>query len=229
MAVHLYTWDVISHDADNITSDHAHHVLCKFRRTASVSQQSLDLTDGRRFNWWGYLAGHYRGRDIVGHGVTKFELRFLQPDDPKTKQRPLDFIVHRMGMKDPFTHVRLHPHNYACECTLGRPSPKEAVPVYGYLREWVGVSIPAIADGVPSPVGLNWKLGRNSASDFICQLNILCTDWILDLTDERLFLWRRYLRSSRLFQVGASKLLQGAAGPRGEGGRWVDLEPRASP
>ena len=100
---------------------------------------------------------------------------------------------------------------------------------FGYLDEWVDKYIPGFSDGVPSPVGRAWVVGWNSASDFICKLNREETVWFKDLTDERFFSWRKYLPGNGLFQAGTSQLLQGAAGPRGEGGRWVDLEPRASP
>ena len=223
-----WTWDVMSHNRDNITSDRAHAVLCKYQK--SFTKQSLDLTNGRLFDWWGYLTGHPRGRDIVGSGVTKFELRFLRPGDP-AKQPLLYFIVHRCGWElgDTFTHVRLRPQNYACECTLGPPSPKEPVVEFGYLHEWVDKYVPGFADGVPSPVGRAWVVGWSSASDFIRKLNREERVWFKDLTDELSFSWRQYLSGNRLFKAGASQLLQGNAGPRGEGGRWVDLEPRASP
>ena len=73
--------------------------------------QSLDLTDGYHFDWWGYLANHPDGQKVVGQGVTKFELMFLEAVDPNHKQRRLDFIVTRVTTEDdPLPHVRLHPH-----------------------------------------------------------------------------------------------------------------------
>ena len=60
---HVYTWDEISSTRVYVTSGDAHKVLADFRQTASgergadgtvaVVEPALDLTDGRRFNWWG--------------------------------------------------------------------------------------------------------------------------------------------------------------------------------
>ena len=66
-----WTWGVMSHNRDNITSDRAHAVLCENQKC--LKQQSFDLTDGRLLDWWGYLTGHPRSRDIVGNYSDSYE------------------------------------------------------------------------------------------------------------------------------------------------------------
>ena len=100
-----------------------------------------------------------------------------------------------------------------------------------HVPEWLGASIPGIADGAPSPVGLTREgaehavprhdvVGRNRALAFIQKL--IEDKMFLDLTRGGAFNWSCYLRSSPTLQVGASKLLQGRRTP-GRGGRWVEL------
>ena len=232
----VYTWDEITATLVYVTSGDAHKVLADFRQEASgergadgtvaVNKPALDLTDDRRFNWWGYLAGHPEGQQVVGQGVVKFELRFLAALDPNTRQQRLDFIVHRTDIEE-FQHVRLHPHRNSIKHN-GAPSRKEAYPVFGVLSDWLGESIPVIADGAPSPVGLTREtaqhavpqqdvVGRNGALAFIQSLNEHDRDWFLDLTEGHRFHWPRYMRSSGQLQVGSSKLLQGRRTP-GRGG-----------
>ena len=69
---HVYTWDEIASTRVYVTSGDAHKVLADFRQEASgergadgtvaVNKPALDLTWDRRFNWWGYLAGHPEGQ-----------------------------------------------------------------------------------------------------------------------------------------------------------------------
>ena len=232
----VYTWEEMSRRGGDITSGHAHKVLAEFRVAASgehradgtmaVVEPALDLTVGDRFDWWGYLVRHPEGREIVGQGVTKFELRFLAAEDPNCRQQRLDFIVHRAAVEQ-FPHVRVHPHHSKIKHE-GKPSRHEAIPVFGFLPEWLGESIPGIADGAPSPVGLTREgaehavpqqdvVGRNGALMFIQNLNEHNRVWVLDLTRGDEFSWHRYLRSSEPLKVGASKLLQGRRTP-GRGG-----------
>ena len=145
------TWEQISSSAGEVTSGVAHKVLEEFRKFASgetradrtvvVRLPALDLTDGLRFDWWAYLKDHPEGERIVGRGVTKFELRFSAARDPITNQQRLDFIVHRRTAADQHPHVRLHPHRHKLKHN-GRVSRKEAIPVYGFLPEWLGESYP---------------------------------------------------------------------------------------
>ena len=236
------TWEQISSAPGEVTPVVAHRVLEEFRefasgdigpdRTVAVLVPAMDLTDGHRFDWWAYLKGHPEGKDIVGQGVTKFELRFLAARDPNTNQQRLDFIVHRRTAADQHPHVRLHPHRHKLKHN-GRLSRKEAFPVYGFLPEWLGESIPGIDDGADSPVGLTQDrakhavprhdiIGRNSALTFIEKLNSEERAWIVDLTRGDVFHWHRYLRSSSLLEVDAFTLLQGRR-TQVRGGRWVEF------
>ena len=237
---HVYTWENMVRETArkgvNITPGHANKFLAEFRVSATgpigadgtkaVVEPALDLTAGERFDWCSYLVCHPEGRDIVGQGVTKFELRFLEAVDHNYKQKHLDFIVHRTAVEQ-FPHVRAHPHRSKIK-HKGKPSRHEAIPVFGFLHEWLGLAIPGIADGAPSPVGLTREaaehavpqqdvVGRNGAMAFIQKLNEHNRDWVLDLTRGDEFPWLRYLLSSVQLKVGASKLLQGRRTP-GRGG-----------
>ena len=225
------TWnDIIARPTKgSVTSRAAHKVLDNFRSDASgpvvdvpggrqqVSvkddMQSLDLTDGYHFDWWGYLANHPDGQKVVGQGVTKFELMFLEAVDPNHKQRRLDFIVTRVTtVADPHRHVRLHPHENPITHN-GGPSRKEAFPVYGSLPEWLGQCVPGVNCGEPSPDGLTRDraehaapqqdvIGRNEAWEFIQKLNQDEEEWYwcVDLTDGAAFKWHRYLMSNLSFK-----------------------------
>lgn len=104
----------------------------------------------------------------------------------------------------------------------GRQRLRTALEPFPHLPEWHGKSIPGIADGAPSPVGLMREgaeqaaprhdvVGRNGALALIQKLNE--DKMVLDLTFGDVFDWPSYLRSSRPLQVGASKLLQGRGTP----------------
>jgi hypothetical protein len=227
----VWTWnDIIWHNRGGcVTSGAAHRVLENFRAEASGEvvvvpgarpqvfvkddKQSLDLTDGNHFDWWGYLANHPDGQKVVGQGVTKFELMFLEAVDPNHKQRRLDFIVTRVTtVADPHPHVRLHPHQKPIK-HKGAASRKEAFPVYGFLPEWLGRCVPGINCGAPSPDGLTRVraehaapqqdvIGRSEAWEFIQKLNQDEGEWYwcVDLTDGAAFKWHRYLMSNLSFK-----------------------------
>ena len=95
---HVYTWDEISATKVYVNSVDAHRVLSEFRE-ASKGERHPD----------GTVAFDLPALEVVGHGVTKFELRFLKYVDLLTGQHVLVYIVHRTPLGD-FPHVRLHPH-----------------------------------------------------------------------------------------------------------------------
>lgn len=240
MAAEVFTWDVIGQCRRVATSGAAHAMLAAFRQEATgdrlpdrkvgVTVEALDLTDGQRFDWQAYLAGHPEGREIVGGGVTKFELRFLAAIDPNHQQRRLDFIVHRVDLWQP--HVRLHPHTKSIKRTTGVSS-KEAIPVYGNLADWTGERIPWVnpgpGDGAALPVAVARQavearpvlmraqadtavprqdvIGRRRAYEFLQDLNRdRQRRWFVDLTnDAAQFPWHRYLQSAAPLQDDAPK------------------------
>ena len=100
-------------ELNNFRIDASGEVVPGGRQQVSVKDdmQSLDLTDGYHFDWWSYLANHPDSKKVVGQGVTKFELMFLEAVDPNHKQWRLEFIVTRVTTAaDPHPTVRLHPH-----------------------------------------------------------------------------------------------------------------------
>jgi hypothetical protein len=225
----VFLWSVINDDRHGeVTPETANEFLKSFRGRAtgpaghggilSVTEEAKDLTNRAEFNWFGYLRCHPEGQEIVGRGVTKFELRFLAPIDHNVKQRRLDFIVHRVAEEE-FPHVRLHPSKFPI-MRRGRDSRKEALPVYGFLEEWTGKSIPGIFDGqgftqgsAEHAVPRHDIIGRNEAWAFLDKMNNECGDRVfLELTDGQVFPWHRYVRSHEQFKVHASQ--QAAAGPK---------------
>ncbi len=178
---YLFTWEEVGFCRTVVTSGDAHKMLSTFRKeatgprladgTLSVIAESVDLTNRNRFEWHGYLAGHPHGREIVGKGVTKFELRFLAPIDHNQQQRRLDFIVHRRGEEHP--HVRLHPHGKPIK--RGGAKEKEALPIYGNLADWAGAVLPleswggGLGDGANSPVA-DGARGEGAHGDGIAAL-----------------------------------------------------------
>ena len=204
-----------------MTSLEAYTVLNNFRIDASGEvvpgdrlglvpvkddKKALDLTDGRHFEWWRYLASHPEGEKVVGQGVTKFELRFLSAVDPNDKQQRLDFIVTRETTEeDPCPHVRLNPHNHKIR-HIGRPLRKEALPVYGVLPWWLKkieyIPVASVTCGAPSPAGLTERtehaaprqdfIGEGEAWEFIQKLNREETVEFVDLTDGIEFRWQRW-------------------------------------
>ena len=64
-----------------------------------------DLTHDEGFDWKRYLSHHPQKELLIGTGVIKFEVRFLNGWDPNMKQHRCDFVVHR----NDGTHARLHP------------------------------------------------------------------------------------------------------------------------
>ena len=148
-----------------IHSKAANKYLKQFRAEASgqkphdskitpVIVEAKDLTDRAEFEWCSYIKTNFpekEGKQIVGKGVAKFELRFLEKIDPNVKQRRLDFIVHRIPADDDTgdfrnPHVRLHPSSVATKHN-GGPSRLEAFPCFGRLSDWTGETIPGISEG----------------------------------------------------------------------------------
>ena len=95
---HVYTWaEVAAHNTGGTRTRFAYMVLNTFHREATggrsfhcgpprvVNVEPLDLTDGRRFDWKSYLAGHRDGHVAVGQGVFKFELRCLADVSPAVR------------------------------------------------------------------------------------------------------------------------------------------------
>ena len=123
---HIFHWDdIICSSLQCITGKDANQFMQKYadcargpplRAAGGVKlvyedQKSVDLTDRANLYWCGYLKCHPESRAIVGHGVAKFELMFMEARrDSRTGQRRMDFVVHRVG--DPtYPHVRLHPQS----------------------------------------------------------------------------------------------------------------------
>jgi hypothetical protein len=229
---HIFEWAEICEIArlgSEITSKAANKTLKKFREEASgqkphdgpvpVTVEAKDLTDRAEFDWCSYLKKNFTEKEckqIVGKGVTKFELRFLQNIDPNTHQRRLDFIVHRLPADDDtpdfrHPHVRLHPSKVPMRQN-GTPSRTEALPCFGYLTDWTGETIPGISRGdclklldVKHAVPQQDVIGRIKAGEFLEHLNSTRMEHVVDLTDGSAFPWQRYLRSSDTFKVDASK------------------------
>ena len=63
-----------------------------------------DITD-EVFDWKRYLSHHPKNEELIGPGVGKFEVRFLNSRDHNKKQPICDFVVHRTDG----TAARLHP------------------------------------------------------------------------------------------------------------------------
>ena len=212
-----------------------------------VFKESKDLTDRARFDWFGYLSQHPDCVEIVGQGITKFELRFREALDFDTCQRRLDFVVHRVDTK--YQHVRLHPHAQSRVCNGGL-MPQEELPVFGNLdatNAWRTTSTV-----IPWSTFVDIRLrehreaaaeraGRRSADEQAqaCTLlgelkkNMSDSDWVVDLTKGDKFQWWAYIRyipsiTNCPLQVGASGFsLQVCrlTGPQGHGGRHVELLP----
>lgn len=69
-----------------------------------VRQSETDLTNGP-FDWKCYLTHHPQSEELIGAGVCKFEVRFLNSWDHNMGQPRCDFVVHRADG----TAARLHP------------------------------------------------------------------------------------------------------------------------
>ena len=81
-----------------------------------------DLTHDEGFDWKRYLSHHPQKELLIGTGVIKFEVRFLNGWDQNMMQQRCDFVVHR----NDGTHARLHPS-----------SSKAGHIVTGYLQNWL--------------------------------------------------------------------------------------------
>jgi hypothetical protein len=192
-----------------------------FRRTASlreidgslvVYRDRYDVTDARAFPWQGYLLRHPMFFNIVGCGVTKFEVRFLpsrrNPHDED--KRVVDFVVRRT-QEDEFKHVRLHPYRRAVKGKDGSPR-LEAEPIFGFLSDWLGKPTPGVAaDNAHSLVGygkarqpIHVTIHHRDAADFLEVLKEerkVNSDSIVDLTSGDMFPWKAYFRCYSKFQV----------------------------
>jgi hypothetical protein len=122
--------------------------------TLLTRRRKFDLTDGRDFQWQGYILLQSMFPKIVGCGITKFEARFLPSRrNPHDEDKlVVDFVVHRT-QKDEFKHVRLHPYRRAIKGKDGSPR-LEAEPMFGFLSDWLRKPTPGIAaDNAHSHVG----------------------------------------------------------------------------
>ena len=59
-----------------------------------VIEWEWDITD-EGFDWKRYLSPHPKNEELIGPGVGKFEVRFLNSRDHNKKQPICDFVVHR--------------------------------------------------------------------------------------------------------------------------------------
>jgi hypothetical protein len=179
--------------------------------TLVVYKERYDLTNAREFRWHGYLLLHPMFLDIVGCGVTKFEVRFLpsrrNPHDED--KRVVDFVVHRT-QEDEFKHVRLHPYRRATKAKHGGPK-LEAEPIFRFLPDWLGKPTPGVAaDNAHSLVGygkarqpLHVTTHHRDAADFLEFLKEerkANSDSIVDLTSGDMFPWKAYFRCYSTFQ-----------------------------
>ena len=132
----------IWHAGNTVSAKKAHKVLHKMRADLTVpgltpdapqgfSQESVDMTEDLTFNWRGYVSNRKSEeqlREMVGAGITRFELRFLKmARDTNMKQARCDFVAHRVDN----TCVRFHPSASA-----------DTVPVIGRLADWCGEVLP---------------------------------------------------------------------------------------
>jgi hypothetical protein len=119
-----------------VSAKSAHKVLHSMRRDLTVpgdnpaaslgfSEETVDLTETQDFNWRGYVCNRKSEeqlRELVGEGITRFELRFLTLAwDTNLKQARCDFVAHRVDN----TCVRFHPS-----------ATGDTVPVIGRLADW---------------------------------------------------------------------------------------------
>ena len=229
----IFEWEEICQSASTVTAGMAWRVALRFHRavasspwreTAAIDSLSLDLTDRRRFDWHAYLAGHPNGREVVGGGVTKFELRYTD-DAASWSRRRVCFVAHRVDPQYP--RARLQPHTR--QSSRRGMSRTEALPVYyGNMADWAGdrlrqrrgdgtlvaegagvsagalVPTQAAVDAATFPDG-RVKIYNREALHFLGELNTSGdTRWFIDLTDDAMrfpFPWRLYLQSSRKLQV----------------------------
>ena len=132
----------IWHAGNTVSAKKAHKVLHKMRADLTVpgltpdapqgfSQESVDMTEDSTFNWKGYVSNRKSEeqlREIVGPGITRFELRFLKmARDTNMKQARCDFVAHRVDN----TCVRFHPS-----------ASGDTVPVVGRLAAWCAEVLP---------------------------------------------------------------------------------------
>ena len=208
-----------------------------------VFSEPKDLTDRACFDWLGYLSQHPDCEEIVGQGITKFELRFREALDFDTCQRRLDFVVHRVDTMYP--HVRLHPHAER-RIIDGGLMPQEELPVFGNLdatSAWRTTSTV-----IPSSKFVDIRLRDHQeaaaehdrrqalradkhaqACKFLGELkkNTSDSDWVVNLTKGHKLQWCAYIKYIPL-QVSASGFsLQVCrlTGFQGHGGRHVELLP----
>jgi len=102
-----------------MTTKLAHKALKELRvQMATGGTEVMDLTPADVFNWKAYVSRREEAAQIIGAGVTLFELRFLntkEPNGPALLQtlgpvwasRRCDFVVHRVDG----TCTRLHPES----------------------------------------------------------------------------------------------------------------------
>ncbi len=126
-----YRNDVVSHKR-------AHKVLHRMRQDLTVagitpaaplgfSEETVDMTDldTEEFDWRGYVCNRTsleQLRELVGEGITRFELRFLTLAWDKNLNQPrCDFVAHRLNR----TCVRFHPS-----------ATSDGVPVIGRMADW---------------------------------------------------------------------------------------------
>ena len=114
----IFTWDAVKAMAPNrrVGARAAGEVLKHWRAALSaplgdknmvtVTDVSVDLTDGEDFDWRTYLAGRRQNaREVIGQGVVGFHGIFFPEWDPNMKQARFDLCVERVDG----SWVRLHP------------------------------------------------------------------------------------------------------------------------
>ena len=92
----------------------------------------FDITTQDWANWRRYLAFHPRAREIIGHGVHRFEVRSSGAFDANTQQHRVDFVVRRV---DGTVVCLLHPDITWLPEAPASPSPPRASPAPALGRD----------------------------------------------------------------------------------------------
>ena len=151
------------------------------------------MTEDLTFDWRGYVCNRKSEeqlREMVGAGITRFELRFLSlAMDTNLKQPRCDFVAHRVDN----TCVRFHPS-----------ASGDTVPVIGRLADWCAAVSPTpdVHNSYFYKVSQSDVVGKKYAQHF---LDDACRQWqegpyhrtfTRDLSSQEAFPWTLYLSST---------------------------------
>jgi hypothetical protein len=217
--------------ANNVVSAKRAHKLLHSMRAARTlpgptpaepqgyTEETVDMTEDQDFDWRGYVANRKSEallRELVGEGITRFEMRFLTLAwDTNLNQHRCDFVAHRVDN----TCVRFHPS-----------ASGDTVPVIGRMADWCGNVLPAttmervlVAPPPAAPQGDFFRsisqsdvIGKKVAQEF---LDTVTRGWeggprnqafATDLTSQAWFPWTLYLASTpwgrRMYNEGISEV-----------------------